>query len=145
MVKAFLIDWPGFLSHDMKGILKIPPGTPPPLTTVTVEAVNGKCLKYSRCMQHLSSPPFWLKSTLLSASLSPPGVYDEDSQWIIQVNRLQKLIDRLEQKVTWPFAQPFQSPLLPTFFLWVSFWHFLFRIFLLSLFQPSELCIIFWN
>uniref|UniRef100_A0AAX7VPF6 N-terminal EF-hand calcium binding protein 1 n=1 Tax=Astatotilapia calliptera TaxID=8154 RepID=A0AAX7VPF6_ASTCA len=35
-------------------------------------------------------------------SLSPNNplfsVYDEDSQWIIQVNRLQKLIDRLEQK-----------------------------------------------
>lgn len=27
------------------------------------------------------------------------GVYDEDSQWMTQVNRLQKLIDRLEQKV----------------------------------------------
>uniref|UniRef100_A0AAX7TIR0 ABM domain-containing protein n=1 Tax=Astatotilapia calliptera TaxID=8154 RepID=A0AAX7TIR0_ASTCA len=31
-------------------------------------------------------------------SLVSSGVYDEDSQWIIQVNRLQKLIDRLEQK-----------------------------------------------
>uniref|UniRef100_A0A3Q4H1Y2 N-terminal EF-hand calcium binding protein 1 n=1 Tax=Neolamprologus brichardi TaxID=32507 RepID=A0A3Q4H1Y2_NEOBR len=31
-------------------------------------------------------------------SLISSGVYDEDSQWIIQVNRLQKLIDRLEQK-----------------------------------------------
>ncbi|KAM6899296.1 N-terminal EF-hand calcium-binding protein 1 [Xenentodon cancila] len=31
-------------------------------------------------------------------SLVNSGVYDEDSQWIIQVNRLQKLIDRLEQK-----------------------------------------------
>uniref|UniRef100_A0A3Q3S9F5 N-terminal EF-hand calcium binding protein 1 n=1 Tax=Mastacembelus armatus TaxID=205130 RepID=A0A3Q3S9F5_9TELE len=26
------------------------------------------------------------------------GVYDEDNQWTVQVNRLQKLIDRLEQK-----------------------------------------------
>uniref|UniRef100_A0A672J0D3 N-terminal EF-hand calcium binding protein 1 n=1 Tax=Salarias fasciatus TaxID=181472 RepID=A0A672J0D3_SALFA len=31
-------------------------------------------------------------------SLVSSGVYDEDSQWLIQVNRLQKLIDRLEQK-----------------------------------------------
>uniref|UniRef100_A0A3Q0RT24 N-terminal EF-hand calcium binding protein 1 n=1 Tax=Amphilophus citrinellus TaxID=61819 RepID=A0A3Q0RT24_AMPCI len=31
-------------------------------------------------------------------SLVSSGVYEEDSQWIIQVNRLQKLIDRLEQK-----------------------------------------------
>ncbi|TKS88404.1 N-terminal EF-hand calcium-binding protein 1 [Collichthys lucidus] len=31
-------------------------------------------------------------------SLINSGVYDEDSQWMIQVNRLQKLIDRLEQK-----------------------------------------------
>uniref|UniRef100_A0A7N6A3K1 N-terminal EF-hand calcium binding protein 1 n=1 Tax=Anabas testudineus TaxID=64144 RepID=A0A7N6A3K1_ANATE len=32
-------------------------------------------------------------------SLVNSGIYDEDSQWIVQVNRLQKLIDRLEQKV----------------------------------------------
>ncbi|KAG8005217.1 N-terminal EF-hand calcium-binding protein 1, partial [Nibea albiflora] len=32
-------------------------------------------------------------------SLINSGVYDEDSQWMIQVNRLQKLIDRLEQKI----------------------------------------------
>uniref|UniRef100_A0A7N6BZP8 EF-hand domain-containing protein n=1 Tax=Anabas testudineus TaxID=64144 RepID=A0A7N6BZP8_ANATE len=31
-------------------------------------------------------------------SLVNSGIYDEDSQWIVQVNRLQKLIDRLEQK-----------------------------------------------
>ncbi|MEQ2253681.1 hypothetical protein ILYODFUR_034901, partial [Ilyodon furcidens] len=31
-------------------------------------------------------------------SLVNSGVYDEDCQWTIQVNRLQKLIDRLEQK-----------------------------------------------
>ncbi|CAL1584686.1 unnamed protein product [Knipowitschia caucasica] len=31
-------------------------------------------------------------------SLVNSGVFDEDSQWIIQVNRLQKLIDRLEKK-----------------------------------------------
>ncbi|KAM3858310.1 N-terminal EF-hand calcium-binding protein 1 [Diretmus argenteus] len=31
-------------------------------------------------------------------SLINSGVYDEDSQWMTQVNRLQKLIDRLEQK-----------------------------------------------
>uniref|UniRef100_A0A3B4UAE4 N-terminal EF-hand calcium binding protein 1 n=1 Tax=Seriola dumerili TaxID=41447 RepID=A0A3B4UAE4_SERDU len=37
---------------------------------------------------------------LILLSVSPPGVYDEDSQWTVQVNRLQKLIDRLEQKVT---------------------------------------------
>uniref|UniRef100_A0A3B4XJG1 N-terminal EF-hand calcium binding protein 1 n=1 Tax=Seriola lalandi dorsalis TaxID=1841481 RepID=A0A3B4XJG1_SERLL len=33
-------------------------------------------------------------------SLVNSGVYDEDSQWTVQVNRLQKLLDRLEQKVT---------------------------------------------
>uniref|UniRef100_H2UHL2 N-terminal EF-hand calcium binding protein 1 n=1 Tax=Takifugu rubripes TaxID=31033 RepID=H2UHL2_TAKRU len=32
-------------------------------------------------------------------SLVNAGVYEEDSQWMTQVNRLQKLIDRLEQKV----------------------------------------------
>ncbi|KAJ3609723.1 hypothetical protein NHX12_024234 [Muraenolepis orangiensis] len=31
-------------------------------------------------------------------SLVNSGVYDEDSQWMTQVNRLQKLIDRLEKK-----------------------------------------------
>ncbi|KAJ0055014.1 hypothetical protein NL108_008740, partial [Boleophthalmus pectinirostris] len=31
-------------------------------------------------------------------SLINSGVFDEDSQWMIQVNRLQKLIDRLEKK-----------------------------------------------
>uniref|UniRef100_A0A671U1K7 N-terminal EF-hand calcium binding protein 1 n=1 Tax=Sparus aurata TaxID=8175 RepID=A0A671U1K7_SPAAU len=31
-------------------------------------------------------------------SLVNSGVYEEDGQWIVQVNRLQKLIDRLEQK-----------------------------------------------
>ncbi|KAF3707440.1 N-terminal EF-hand calcium-binding protein 1 [Channa argus] len=31
-------------------------------------------------------------------SLINSGVYDEDCQWMVQVNRLQKLIDRLEQK-----------------------------------------------
>ncbi|KAM7384281.1 hypothetical protein PAMA_011566 [Pampus argenteus] len=31
-------------------------------------------------------------------SLVNSGVYDEDNQWMMQVNRLQKLIDRLEQK-----------------------------------------------
>lgn len=28
------------------------------------------------------------------------GMYEEDSQWMTQINRLQKLIDRLEKKVT---------------------------------------------
>jgi len=28
------------------------------------------------------------------------GLYEEDNQWITQVNRLQKLIDRLEKKAT---------------------------------------------
>uniref|UniRef100_A0A3Q2PHJ1 N-terminal EF-hand calcium binding protein 1 n=1 Tax=Fundulus heteroclitus TaxID=8078 RepID=A0A3Q2PHJ1_FUNHE len=32
-------------------------------------------------------------------SLVNSGVYDEDCQWTVQVNRLQKLLDRLEQKV----------------------------------------------
>uniref|UniRef100_A0A3B3Z0L8 ABM domain-containing protein n=1 Tax=Poecilia mexicana TaxID=48701 RepID=A0A3B3Z0L8_9TELE len=36
-------------------------------------------------------------------SLVNSGVYDEDCQWTVQVNRLQKLIDRLEQKVASPF------------------------------------------
>lgn len=36
----------------------------------------------------------------LCVSIAPLGVYDEDSQWLVQVNRLQKLIDRLEQKVS---------------------------------------------
>ncbi|CAL8371897.1 unnamed protein product [Boreogadus saida] len=31
-------------------------------------------------------------------SLAHSGVYEEDSQWLTQVNRLQKLIDRLEKK-----------------------------------------------
>lgn len=37
---------------------------------------------------------------------SAAGVYEEDGQWMTQVNRLQKLIDRLEQKV---------ASFLPTF------------------------------
>lgn len=37
----------------------------------------------------------------------PAGVYDEDGLWTVQVNRLQKLIDRLEQKVIWPFSSTF--------------------------------------
>lgn len=28
------------------------------------------------------------------------GLYEEDNQWITQINRLQKLIDRLEKKAT---------------------------------------------
>lgn len=47
--------------------------------------------------------------------VSPPGVYDEDSQWMIQVNRLQKLIDRLEQKVA-SFLSTFLFPLLSFLF-----------------------------
>uniref|UniRef100_H3DKA0 N-terminal EF-hand calcium-binding protein 1 n=1 Tax=Tetraodon nigroviridis TaxID=99883 RepID=H3DKA0_TETNG len=34
----------------------------------------------------------------LLSLVSSAGVYDEDSQWVTQVNRLQKLLDRLEQK-----------------------------------------------
>lgn len=34
----------------------------------------------------------------LLSLVNSAGVYDEDSQWTVQVNRLQKLIDRLEQK-----------------------------------------------
>lgn len=28
------------------------------------------------------------------------GLYEEDNQWMTQINRLQKLIDRLEKKAT---------------------------------------------
>ncbi|KAK1804940.1 hypothetical protein P4O66_019315, partial [Electrophorus voltai] len=31
-------------------------------------------------------------------SLASSGLYEEDNQWITQINRLQKLIDRLEKK-----------------------------------------------
>lgn len=55
----------------------------------------------------------WIQLPLLGFLFFLPGVYDEDSQWIIQVNRLQKLIDRLEQKVT--SSQTFYFPQL--FFL----------------------------
>lgn len=78
------------------------------------------CSEYSRCVQHLSS--LHLCRLLYCCEIhalrvSPLGVYDEDSQWMIQVNRLQKLIDRLEQKVA-SFLSPFLSPLL--FFLLFS-------------------------
>lgn len=77
------------------------------------------CLKYSGCVQRLSSPHlccllFPSKSSALC--VSPLGVYDEDSQWMIQVNRLQKLIDRLEQKVTSFFSPNTSRPLFPAFF-----------------------------
>lgn len=83
------------------------------------------CLKYSGCVQRLSSPHlccllFPSKSSALC--VSPLGVYDEDSQWMIQVNRLQKLIDRLEQKVT-----SFFSPTLPVLSFLPSSSSFCFR------------------
>lgn len=65
--------------------------------------------------------------------LSPPGVYDEDCQWTVQVNRLQKLIDRLEQKVASTFSSAF------------FFYIFLFCICLSSAIYPSGLYIILWN
>lgn len=76
------------------------------------------CLEHSRCMQHLSSLHLCcllFLSEIHSLCVSPPGVYDEDSQWMTQVNRLQKLIDRLEQKVTsflstFPYALLFLLP-----------------------------------
>lgn len=65
-------------------------------------------------MWHLSSPHLCCLvycCEIHALRVSPPGVYDEDSQWMIQVNRLQKLIDRLEQKVA-SFLSTFLSPLL---------------------------------
>lgn len=57
----------------------------------------------------------WLREKIFAASLIPsvycllcqfptvcftPGLYEDEGQWTVQVNRLQKLIDRLEQKVS---------------------------------------------
>lgn len=72
------------------------------------------CSKYRRRVQHLSSIHLCCllyRCEIHTLHVSPLGVYDEDSQWMIQVNRLQKLIDRLEQKVA-SFLSTFLSPLL---------------------------------
>lgn len=43
-------------------------------------------------------PPHPLHDVLLL--WFPPGLSEEDNQWMTQINRLQKLIDRLEKKVS---------------------------------------------
>lgn len=54
----------------------------------------------------------------LCISVSLLGVYDEDSQWMMQVNRLQKLIDRLEQKVnSFLLTFPYSTHLPAVFFI----------------------------
>ncbi|KAI3358597.1 hypothetical protein L3Q82_015008 [Scortum barcoo] len=53
------------------------------------------CVRSNRRLQFRNSS---LSPNNPLLSLVNSGVYDEDGQWIIQVNRLQKLIDRLEQK-----------------------------------------------
>uniref|UniRef100_A0A674NGP2 N-terminal EF-hand calcium-binding protein 1 n=1 Tax=Takifugu rubripes TaxID=31033 RepID=A0A674NGP2_TAKRU len=50
----------------------------------------------NRRLQRNSIDSPLIKTFCLCASAA--GVYEEDSQWMTQVNRLQKLIDRLEQK-----------------------------------------------
>lgn len=64
-------------------------------------------------IQSMYAAPFVHSPLLftLSETHPSPGVYDEDGQWMVQVNRLQRLIDRLEKKVTsfistFPFFSP---------------------------------------
>lgn len=45
----------------------------------------------------------------------PVGMLDEDNQWMTQINRLQKLIDRLEKKVLKSIAWAF-LPIKRTYF-----------------------------
>lgn len=134
--QSFSIDW-----HDyVKGV---PCG---PLPILNCSASNNQCmkmcLKYSRRMRHLSSPRLFL-SEIHPLCVFPPGVYDEDGQWMIQVNRLQKLIDRLEQKVT-SFLSTFPYALLSCLPLLFSSASVIFIfVYLLSPSRPSGLYIAF--
>lgn len=75
-------------------------------TTMLVFCSNSQrmamCLTCSGRIERLPSLHRWCLSVLTDVHLSvcPLGIYEEDSQWMTQVNRLQKLIDRLEKKVT---------------------------------------------
>ena len=87
----------------------------------SVQTVSVFKIQSMNAAPFIPSPLLFSLSLSLSLSLSeihplcvsPPGVYEEDGQWIVQVNRLQKLIDRLEQKVTFTlpvyFSPPFSS------------------------------------
>lgn len=58
-----------------------------------------KAHKRASALPFHSGVLFDLYSKTFCLCASAAGVYEEDSQWMTQVNRLQKLIDRLEQKV----------------------------------------------
>lgn len=95
------------------------------------------CSKYRRRVQHLSSIHLCCslyRCEIHTLRVSPLGVYDEDSQWMIQVNRLQKLIDRLEQKVA-SFLSTFLSPLL-SFLLFSSTCNVFFFLTFICLLSP---------
>lgn len=47
--------------------------------------------------------------------VSSQALLEEDNQWMTQINRLQKLIDRLEKKVGTPFPPPSLQGLLSQF------------------------------
>ena len=46
----------------------------------------------------------YLEFNILPSWFSPQGLLEEDNQWMTQINRLQKLIDRLEKKVSASFS-----------------------------------------
>lgn len=50
-----------------------------------------------------------LEFNILPSSFSLQGLLEEDNQWMTQINRLQKLIDRLEKKVGASFSFFFLS------------------------------------
>lgn len=99
------IDCCGCVLPKMKGNIEMPSGAPPLFWVFSSSNQWWKMsLECRQCTQHFSSLHLWcllfLKSVHLPVCLTTSGVYDEDSQWLVQVNRLQKLIDRLEQKVS---------------------------------------------
>lgn len=99
----FSIDWHGRALHHMKVRASLQHNSIVLLKQSMIKM--GSTFSYVHFLLRLSeSHPL---------CVSPPGVYDEDSHWMVQVNRLQKLIDRLEQKVT-SFPLTFsRSPILP--------------------------------
>lgn len=83
------------------------------LASDTVCFLQGK-RKVLRCQ---SIPALF---NTLASWFSPQGLLEEDNQWMTQINRLQKLIDRLEKKVGASFSF-FSLSLFSTF--WAVFPH----------------------
>ncbi|KAK3524920.1 hypothetical protein QTP86_011505 [Hemibagrus guttatus] len=66
---------------------------------VTSTWMAGPNVSQQNIAQSITLPPLaCLLSIVHPGAMCSPGVCEEDSQWMIQINRLQKLIDRLEKK-----------------------------------------------